>query len=94
MGWKGWQTFLTRAVSHTCRACVPAGRECEIVTAPVAWSKCISTVFYIIENGFGMPSKKQSKKAKTKESKTFSLSWKHFGFQNKNYVVKQTTNPL
>lgn len=87
MGWKGWQTFLTRAVSLTCRACVPAGQEYEIVTAPMAWSKCISTAFE-------MASKKNKNKTKNKRKQHFFLPWKCFGFKNKNYAVKQTTNPL
>lgn len=94
MGWKGWQTFLTRAVSLTCRAYVPAEQEFEIVTAPMAWSKCISTAFCIIENGFEMASKKKKNETKNKRKRHFFLPWKRFGFKNKNYAVKQTTNPL
>lgn len=93
MGWKGWQTFLTRAVSLTCLACVPAKQGCEIVTAPVACSKCISAVFHVIENGFEILSEKMKQKAETNESQTF-LSWKHFGFKNRNNAVKETTNTL
>lgn len=78
MGWKGWQTFLTRAATLTCRPNVRGVARSWRRPRPRA------SVSQQCRTSLKMGLKCRVKKNKqTKENKTFSLPWNYFGFKNK-----------